>query len=134
MNQHDNKLHIDEPGVSQPWIDDARALLDDSTRAIDAATLSRLNRARQAALAARRPRARGLWWLSAAGLAGTCALLLALTRWNVPSTHGLPPAAELSSAPSAVATVDAVTADDIEFYQNLEFYAWLDAQDSDIDG
>ena len=112
-----------------PWVADARALLDESAQALDAATLSRLNRARQAALDQRR-RAPRLWWFSAVGLAGSCALLLAVAWWN-PHWRGEPPA--LASNPAA--EMDTGIGDDsIEFYQNLEFYAWLEAQDQDNDG
>jgi hypothetical protein len=37
----------------QSWLADVRARLDDSTQSLDAATLSRLNQARHAALAVR---------------------------------------------------------------------------------
>jgi len=119
----------------QPWIDDARALLDESAQAIDAATLSRLNRARQAALAQRRPRRRAAWWLPAAGLACSGALLLAIVAWApLRPTHPVD-AAPGSGAAVLSAETDAVAGDDsFEFYQDLEFYAWLDAQEQDSDG
>ena len=121
---------------NQPWIAGARAWLDDSAQALDAATLSRLNRVRQAALAQRRRRRRLAWWLPAAGLAFSCALLLAVALWpqRSPERTGAVP----SAAPVAVAAdddADAIGSDDsIEFYQNLEFYAWLDTQDLESDG
>jgi hypothetical protein len=113
------------------WIADARALLDESTAALDAATLSRLNRARQAALARQRTRGHRVWWLSAAGVAATAVLLVALVPW-----HARAPGALTDPAgPEGTAAIgDAVTADDIEFFEDLEFYAWLDAQDPEIDG
>jgi hypothetical protein len=120
----------------QPWVDDARALLDESAQAVDAASLSRLNRARQAALAQRQSRRRATWWLPAAGLACSGALLLAIVAWAP-----LRPAHPVDAAPgtSAAATLspegDAVPGDDsFEFYQDLEFYAWLDAQEQESDG
>jgi ferric-dicitrate binding protein FerR (iron transport regulator) len=120
----------------QPWIDDARALLDESAQAIDAASLSRLNRARQAALAQRRPRRRAAWWLPAAGLACSGALLLAIVVWApLRSTHPVDAAPGTSAAATLPAEGDAISGDDsIEFYQDLEFYAWLDAQEQDGDG
>ena len=119
MSEHDR----------EEWIA-ARRLLDESAAALDAATLSRLNRARQAALGQRRrPRFAPTGWLPAAGLAAACALLLAVAAWNPLQHAGSLPA---PSAPSAVVDADAGSADDIEFYQNLDFYAWLDAeQDGD---
>ena len=56
------------------WTQTAKRLLDESTENLDAATLSRLNRARQAALAARASKPRAIAF---AGLASACVLLLA---------------------------------------------------------
>ena len=44
---------MNTPHDDEAWIDRAKALLDESAENLDAATLSRLNRARQAALAQR---------------------------------------------------------------------------------
>jgi len=120
----------------QPWVGDARALLDESAQALDAASLSRLNRARQAALAQRRQRSHMTRWLPALGLACSCALLLAVAVW-VPQQRVNPadaaPGAHSTAANSGEA--DAISGDDgIEFYQNLEFYAWLDAQEQESGG
>jgi hypothetical protein len=113
----------------QPWVADARARLDESTQSLDAATLSRLNRARQAALA-QRSRAMRAWWLPAAGLAASGALVLALVAWY-PSRHGAGP--DAAGLP-AVSDADIAADDGIEFYQDLEFYAWLDAQEQESGG
>ena len=125
----------------EPWIADARALLDDSARELDAATLSRLHRARHAALASRARRPRTLGWFAAAGLACSGALLLAMAlrppisqppAIAVTATPGTP---ARDTAPSVPADSDAAPADDpIEFYQDLDFYAWLDAEQGDDDG
>lgn len=111
------------------WVADARTLLDASTGSLDAATLSRLNRARQAALAQRRRSARA-WWLPAAGLATSCALVLALVVWLPREQPGVVPATHTAALDADIAAAD----DGIEFYQDLEFYAWLDAQEQDSDG
>ena len=118
----------------QPWVGDARTLLDESTQALDAATRSRLNRARQAALAQRRPRWSATAWLPAAGLACSCALLAGVAVWTTLRTPlhdtALPPA--VASVPASSAGDGLIGDDSIEFYQDLEFYAWLDAeQDGD---
>lgn len=111
------------------WVNQTRALLDDSVRDLDAATLSRLNRARQAALEQHRPRAARVWLLPA-GLASACALLLAVAVWQ-PHRH----IESQSTAPgttSAKADGDGLADEaSLEFYQDLEFYAWLDAQNKD---
>ncbi len=106
------------------WTEQARQLLDDSAQGLDAATLSRLNRARQIALATRARRPMQFWFVPA-GLASACALLLALGTW--PPHH----AGDALNPAVVVATdADDGTTDTPEFYQDLEFYAWLDAQNA----
>lgn len=120
------------------WIGHTRQLLDDSANGLDAATLSRLNRARQAALDRARPRTLRPWFVPA-GLASACALLMAVAvAWHTPA--GAPSVAALATATGASANsfasdLDMMTGDDgIEFYQDLDFYAWLDAQGQDNNG
>jgi len=119
------------------WAGRARTLLDESAEGLDAATLSRLNRARQIALAQARPRAAQRWFLPA-GLASACVLLLAVAvwHWQVPSGAArLPELPFAASASAAGSDIDLVSGDDnLELYQDLEFYAWLDAQDQGSDG
>ena len=118
------------------WIGQAKTLLDQSAQELDAATLSRLNRVRQAALGQARPRAAQRWFLPA-GLASACVLLLAVAAWHLYAPPGgMAPALPLTAAASSNGgDIDLVSGDDsLELYQNLEFYAWLDAQDQDFDG
>jgi hypothetical protein len=75
-------------------------------------------------------------WLPALGLACSCALLLAVAVW-APQRATNP--ADAGSGPHSTAAyageTDAMSGDDgIEFYQNLEFYAWLDAQEQESGG
>jgi len=121
------------------WTDQARSLLDESAQALDATTLSRLNRSRQAALAQRVPRRRAAWLLLPAGLVGACALLLAVGVWHarVPQTAPLasPSATVVSGSTVNVVDMDLIASgDDMEMMQDLDFYAWLDAQDQDDKG
>ena len=111
------------------WTQQAKGLLDESAQNLDAATLSRLNRARQAALAQQRARGSRTWFLPGA-LASACALLLAVAVWHAPR-----PADEIAQA-NTVTNIGAgeSDADDEAFYEDLDFYAWLDAQEQDNDG
>jgi Protein of unknown function (DUF3619) len=122
------------------WTEQARRLLDESAQSLDGASLSRLNRARQAALAQRQPALRP--WFVPAGLASACAVLLAVAVvWRapppMPANGGAqtPIATALQSSGFAAGDLDIVSGDDgFEFYQDLEFYAWLDAQSQEGDG
>ncbi len=109
------------------WAQQVKSLLDESAQSLDAATLSRLNRARKGALEQRRQTPRN--WVFSAALASACALLLAVAVW-----HGRPSAsrghdAGTVAASAATANDADVLADDDEFYDDLDFYAWLDAQE-----
>jgi hypothetical protein len=116
MNEHPN------------WTRRVKALLDESAQDLDATTLSRLNRARQAAIASRRPRA--ATWFLPAGLASACVLLLAVAVW-----HGHAPrptgATRADAQTDSIANDADALADDDDFYEDLDFYAWLDAQEPD---
>jgi len=116
------------------WTEQAKELLDDSTRNLDAATLSRLNRARQRALEQARPRVLRPWFLPA-GLASACAVLIAVAvAWHTP-TSTVAPTLTGANAGTFAGDLDMMTSDDgIEFYQDLDFYAWLDAQEKDNNG
>jgi hypothetical protein len=117
------------------WISRTKVLLDESAEGLDAATLSRLNRTRQAALERARPRADRRWFLPA-GLVSACGLVLAVAVWHARAPDDAARLPELPfSASSNGADVDLVSSDDsLELYQDLEFYAWLDAQDQGSDG
>jgi hypothetical protein len=137
-----NSSNFDESGQTgagefdkSGWIAQARRLLDESADGLDAATLSRLNRARQAALEPRQRRVRQPWLLPA-GLAGACAMLLVVAIWT--PHHAAPVAGEGTHVASGAASVEASDTlggdDSVEFYQDLDFYAWLDAQGKDGSG
>lgn len=120
-----------EKSTLPEWTAQARQLLDDSVQGLDAATLSRLNRARQTALATRARRPMQFWFMPA-GLVSACALLLALAVWQ--PHHAANSGASNPSTAAVAADSDDGTADTPEFYQDLEFYAWLDAQKKDGEG
>ena len=118
------------------WTGQARQLLDDSAAGIDAATLSKLNRARQAALQGRGARASRPWFLPA-GLAGACAVLLAVAVvWmhHSPASNVLFGDAQGNGSMSDNDLEMVASDDGIEFYQDLDFYAWLDSQTPDNNG
>ena len=124
------------------WTTQAKRALDESAQSLDAATLSRLNRARQRALELSRPRRLRSWFVPA-GLASACAVLLAVAVvWHRPTapSNALDPFVAVPGAGQAAGgfsanDLDLVSSDDgIEFYQDLDFYAWLDAQGQDNNG
>ncbi|HSN00423.1 MAG TPA: hypothetical protein VLS52_05400 [Rudaea sp.] len=132
-------MKTDGPDTSRlpDWTERAKSLLDESAQALDAATLSRLNRARQAALA---PRRRAAWLFLPAGLAGACALLLAVGVWHGRRALTTTPAQAPVAASANGNAVNAgdldmiASGDDMEMMQDVDFYAWLDAQDQDNNG
>jgi len=108
------------------WTSQAKALLEASAHELDAATLSRLNRARQSALAQRRKPAP--LWSIAAGLVSACALLLAVAVWHgragTPHAHG--------AVTAVAANGDDIDPLDDDFYAaDMDFYAWVDVADEE---
>lgn len=103
----------------------ARQLLDESVEHLDAATLSRLNQARQQALeaATRHKRwGRGSWLVPAGGLA---AAFLAAVIWWPQATMDVAP------VPPVEDLEILVSADSLEMLEDLEFFMWLDEADVD---
>jgi hypothetical protein len=108
----------------------AGELLRRSAEDIDGATASRLNRARQAALEQLPDRRRTSHWLVPA-LSTAAVGALAVGLWLNPRVDHDPPVLSASATLTA-ADMDLLLADDsLEMLEDLEFYAWLDADRSD---
>ena len=104
----------------------AKARFDDSVEALDAATLSRLNRGRQRALAeldgARR---HGAWlrWLPATGVAAAALLAVMLA---------VEPGTAVPDDPVSASDFGMLLEDDsLEMFEDLEFYSWLEGDELD---
>jgi ferric-dicitrate binding protein FerR (iron transport regulator) len=118
-----------ENGAREAWVERAVALLDESARNLDAATLSRLNRARQTALAPRR-RPRQAWLVGGSLAAAALALVIGVGLGHRVSSPTASPADAAGQD-----EIDALVGDDNpDLYENLEFYAWLNAQQQDGNG
>lgn len=108
-----------------PFEKRAREVLDESTAKLDGRTLSRLNQARQAALAQRGKPARARWlsWMPAG--AAAAAAVLAIMIWTGP---GIETGKQLGSANGGTAFEDIdLLADAPEFVgddEDVEFYEW----------
>lgn len=118
--------------LDHEWLRRTRDLLDRSTQALDGETLSRLARARQAALASRRRRLAPVWGGFAVAGASALALALALGLQRPPPDAGVSAPTSIPS-PTATSTGDdadddLLAADDLEFFEDLDFYQWLDSE------
>ena len=104
----------------------ARELFDASVDGLDAETLSRLRRARQAAVAQLEPRRRPAWqgWLPVTAAAS--AAIVAVLVWRAPEDTA--PVVARSVNGDAVDALELVAAgDDLDLVaEDLAFYAWLD--------
>jgi type VI protein secretion system component VasF len=110
-------VNLDER--DQALLDKAREVLDRQVRDLDPRTAARLQAARRAALEAA-PQPGWVPWLAASGFAAAV-VLLAMFWWKQP-----PP-----QAPVAMEELDLLaSAEGLEFYDDLELYAWL----ADTDG
>ncbi len=108
---------IDDESLQQR----AREALDARAEALDGATRSRLRQARAQALArARRPVATAPRLRWAVALAAVLLLAVAVV-WQQQASR---------LAPEAVEDLEVLaSSDDLELYQDLDFYLWLDESD-----
>jgi hypothetical protein len=112
-------------GGDERWTENerrAREHFDASVEGIDAATRSRLNRARQAAVAEVERSRHGPWrtWLPTAAAASVA--LLAVVLWRMPGQQ--PGASLVESAPTAEVVEMLAIGDDV-VSEDPEFYTWL---------
>ncbi len=118
------------PDPNDDFARTASELLRRSAEDIDGATASRLNRVRQAALEQLPNRRRTSHWLVPA-LSTAAVGALAVGLWLNPSVDRDLPV----PSPAAGLTADdmdlLLAADSLELLEDLEFYAWLDADRSD---
>jgi hypothetical protein len=98
--------------------------LQQNAEQLDGATRSRLTQARHAALDASKQRPhRAVWLLPAGGVAAAATIAFMFLNHPKESVSGEEQVATLTP----VDEMDIVTAEDsLEFYRDVEFYAWLD--------
>lgn len=112
--------------TDEKLVKQAKEAFDQSVDGLDAATLSRLNRGRQAALAeAGRPGHQWLRWIPATGVAA--AALLAVVTLQGPADM------DVISAPATDLDI-LLSEENIEMIEELEFYSWLATQELEGDG
>ncbi len=129
MNERKQSTAMSE---EERFAEKAKELFDQSVQELDANTLSRLNRSRQAALAELEQGARpGIslgQWVPAAGVAAAAVLVVVMWNGEAPVDPVAPPA--------TVTDFELLLAEDsFEMLEDLEFYAWIeldaDAEDGD---
>ncbi|WP_455366799.1 hypothetical protein [Kaarinaea lacus] len=129
MKGNDRQQPIDD----QIFLSAAKTTLESSVEQIDDHTQARLAAIRRRAVdtaANKPPLASSVfsrWFLPVGGLATACAaVLVAVTLWTQEP--------EQNSAPVAVLEdLNILTgSDELEFYQELEFYEWLAANEQDV--
>jgi hypothetical protein len=103
----------------------AKDAFDDSVNSLDAATLSRLNRGRQAALqAVSQPDKTWSHWVPATGIAAALMVAVVMTRG--------PGAIDVIEAPVSDFEI-LMSEEDIALFEDLEFYSWLDSLEEEAD-
>ena len=119
-----NKPNDEKP--NEQFEQSAKAWFDDSVASLDAATLSKLNQGRQAALTAAAD-APHLWlrWVPAAGMA--TAVLVAVLVVRGPGTVDVPFTANPMPSDFELLMGD----DALEMIEELEFYSWIDVAEVD---
>ena len=105
----------------------ARALHEHACEHIDARTRAKLAAARREALATQGHRSNRAIWLPAAGAVAACALAIGVV-WFKPQPAGTPVAPQSQTATSDSEPPLDADAQQLELYQNLDFYQWLAQQ------
>ncbi len=101
----------------------AKALFDDSVDKLDAATLSKLNQGRQAALdEIRASGRRGQWvrWAPATGVAAAALVAVVMLQNTTPESGN--PFEESAATDFEILIGD----DSLEMIEELEFYSWIE--------
>jgi hypothetical protein len=119
MTEDTNRLGNMEALPDERLVAGIRRELDRSCTALDAHTLSRLNRARHTALARRQPRSTRML-LPFGGFVTACMLVLTVSLY-MPGTEldgdaVVPPLEDIDMFASA---------DSLDLYEDYEFYEWL---------
>lgn len=119
---------MNAPEEDKGFEQSSKALFDDSVEGLDAATLSKLNQGRQAAIAemaARGPVRQWLRWMPATGVA--TAALVAILMLRGPAPVDLP----ITSDP-ALADFEILMGEDaLDMIEELDFYSWIDVAEVD---
>ena len=119
---------MNTPDDDKGFAENARVLFDDSVDKLDAATLSKLNQGRQAALAevaAAGTSRQWLRWMPATGVA--TAALLAVVVLRGPAPVDIPDGVD-----TTVTDFEILMGDDaLEMIEELEFYSWMELADMD---
>ena len=114
----------DDSAADTEFAQQAKQLFDESVEGLDAATCSRLNRDRQTALAELKA-GRPVWvqWAPAAGVAAAAVVAVVLWTGNQSLDEITPPS-------SATDFEILLTEDSLEMLEDLEFYSWIDLDET----
>lgn len=106
-----------------------RQQLDQSCKALDGHTLSRLNRIRHTALEHKAARKSRALLLPFGGFVTACVLVLSVTLFR----PGAVPESAVPAGASALEDIEILTsADSFDLYEDYEFYQWLAENDSSV--
>lgn len=131
MNEPFDKETTDETTAEdRQFSAQAKKLFDGSVDRLDAATLSRLNQGRHAALEElKKTRSAGRWvrWMPATGVAAAAIVTVMVMRGPEPG--------DISIEPVTASDFEMLLEDEsLEMLEDLEFYSWLEAADLDTNG
>ncbi len=108
----------------------AKSHFDDSVERLDAATLSRLNKGRQEALAHQEqvlPVGRWLRWMPVTGVAAAALVTVIVMRG--------PAGVDVIPGPVTASDLEILLEEDgLELFEDLEFYSWLESADLETNG
>jgi hypothetical protein len=135
MNDIRDQVKTDDAAEAE-FLSRIQQQLDQSCDRLDARTVSRLNTIRHAALEHKQKRFSPLW-LSFGGMVTATFLVfsLNLTTLQLPGSAGLPVGMPVNGTEEAATLEDIeilTTTEELDFYEEYEFYQWLAENDSSV--
>lgn len=123
-----NEPNGNKPSENEDFAAEAKGVFDDSVERLDAASLSRLNQGRHAALehlASGKSRATWIRWAPASGVAAAALITIIVMRGP-----------EIENMPIEVASDFEILleGESLEMFEDLEFYSWMDDAELDAGG
>jgi hypothetical protein len=128
MNDIRDQVKTDDAAEAE-FLSRIQQQLDQSCDRLDARTVSRLNSIRHAALEHKQKKVNPLW-LSFGGMVTATFLVfsLNLTSLQLPGSAGLPADEAATLEDIEILT----TTEELDFYEEYEFYQWLAENDSSV--
>lgn len=119
---HDTQGKDKENQEKDEFLDKLTVMMDAASDEIDGATKTRLQAIRREALTVAEKPYQSAWWVPAGSLTAVATLaVVAISLWTISPNEGVftPPLEDIALLSDG---------EELEFYQDMDFYLWLDSK------